>query len=773
MTIPAISALPTAPSRNDPATFSDRADATVSALPTLVTQINATVAAIPAEIEALAIDAAADATAPYTNAAAASAVSAAAARDLSIAAWAASMTPAETLPAISQSLHIGAIVAAKIYDTSKDSDGGAWRKRCQHTSWYSEALGGNRWIGQQASIAAAWTAAGSTTGAVFQASATAGPLTIGKYYAATSGTTATEVFRGVKAEFPAVAAIVAETGRVVIYDMTVPVPAMWMVFKSAATTILYNGASVTCVAALQGVVFAGQSATVGYARIDFLRDHCVTHRYDANGFNFSSVGNRNVGSTALAPGYFGAGTVSQVTNAIAGTVLPGAPVDPATGLPAPTIAVATDGNGTYSTTVLKNDGTVVNVASDSTGTAVSAAFEGRGLKVVRSDGTVYYWNDASLLTTGLAASATLTAASTPALLGTAAKSGVKALASSSGLTLTQRNEATPASSMVAYLTAAYNSGWMVGDVQCCFVAGSSNTVTDRSIKARTLTGSVTTAVAGTSDRYTLTPSGAATCTLGASVANGSLAWAEYVSGVLHYYTADVNGSGNTLTTGTVDGVSGTPSTSVTVASGTALSIASSAVVDLVQATATRISADQAAQMARDHLAIYQSAAASLLAGASSAITALDYDDSTDLLHVGTSTHRSAFRGLTRVSSEATPAGAITSLSASGGAVLTGGTSGYLYQPALLLRDEIKRRDEARRALGKEVVFFDYDAVTSQVAFVLPKGYTTKAVYSAGTLKRLGSTKDYTTSTDGYAETVTFGAAPGNTVWVSIMATSSC
>ena len=25
-----------------------------------------------------------------------------------------------------------------VYDTSKDSDGGAWRSRTQHTSWYNE-----------------------------------------------------------------------------------------------------------------------------------------------------------------------------------------------------------------------------------------------------------------------------------------------------------------------------------------------------------------------------------------------------------------------------------------------------------------------------------------------------------------------------------------------------------------------------------------------------------------------------------------------------------
>jgi len=31
-----------------------------------------------------------------------------------------------------------------VYDTTKDSDGGAWRHRCQHTSWYNEASSANR-----------------------------------------------------------------------------------------------------------------------------------------------------------------------------------------------------------------------------------------------------------------------------------------------------------------------------------------------------------------------------------------------------------------------------------------------------------------------------------------------------------------------------------------------------------------------------------------------------------------------------------------------------
>ena len=69
-----------------------------------------------------------------------------------------------------------------VYDTSKDSDGGAWRKRTQGTSWYNETLN-----------------------------------------------TST---RGSRKEFPAVAVIVAESSQVTIYDGDDPDLPMWMVFNS-------------------------------------------------------------------------------------------------------------------------------------------------------------------------------------------------------------------------------------------------------------------------------------------------------------------------------------------------------------------------------------------------------------------------------------------------------------------------------------------------------------------------------------------------------------
>ncbi len=70
-----------------------------------------------------------------------------------------------------------------VYDTRKDSDGGAWRHRTQNTSWYNE------------------------------------------------GVSAT---RGARKEFPAVAVIVAERNFITIYDGDDPNLSMWMVFNTIA-----------------------------------------------------------------------------------------------------------------------------------------------------------------------------------------------------------------------------------------------------------------------------------------------------------------------------------------------------------------------------------------------------------------------------------------------------------------------------------------------------------------------------------------------------------
>lgn len=195
-------------------------------------------------------------------------------------------------------------------------------------------------------------------------------------------------------------------------------------------------------------------------------------------------------------------------------------------------------------------------------------------------------------------------------------------------------------------------------------------------------------------------------------------------------------------------------------------------IALLRASATVPSSDQIAQIYRDELALFQPGAQCTLDGTSSAVTALAYDDSTELLHVGTSWGRTALHGLVRVESTATSVGAVQSIAAGGGSHLTAGaTAGRFTQPALTLRDELRRKAEAKAAAGREILTLDVDFIAAQTTYTLPYGYTTKNVWAAGAPKRLGSTKDYLVSTDGYRETITFNVSPG-AVWVRIDMTRS-
>jgi len=105
------------------------------------------------------------------------------------------------------------VVDTFIYDTTKDPDGGAWRDKCQNTSWYNEPLN-----------------------------------------------TST---RGKTRGFPAVVLVVAETDKVTLFDATQPDVPMWMVFDKA-------GKVVTSVAILNSVLCIG--TTTGLHRFSFLDD---------------------------------------------------------------------------------------------------------------------------------------------------------------------------------------------------------------------------------------------------------------------------------------------------------------------------------------------------------------------------------------------------------------------------------------------------------------------------------------------------------------------
>jgi hypothetical protein len=87
---------------------------------------------------------------------------------------------------------------------------------------------------------------------------------------------------------------------------------------------------------------------------------------------------------------------------------------------------------------------------------------------------------------------------------------------------------------------------------------------------------------------------------------------------------------------------------------------------LIKWSATAPSPEQIAKIYEDEKVLFQENAQATLYGSSDAVTALAYDDSTELLHVGTSAGRSDFQGLRRINNTTTAVG--SAISASNGLI---------------------------------------------------------------------------------------------------------
>ena len=872
-----------------------------------------------------------------------------------------------TAASINRNIHKGTIVKGIIYDTSKDSDGGAWRKRCQDKSWYTETLGGTNWLGQVSTAALAWAAPGAVPGSYFQNS------TDGLFYQlGASSPTVTQVYRGNVREFPAVVAIIAESSRVVIYDLTQSGAPMWFVAKVTFITSL---------AAMQGRLVVGRGPSVNMLNIEFVKDYL----WSINNLGTTGLVDL-IGSTPVHT-WTGLTSYAQDTsrliasasvNDVALTVLDTAPIDPSTGLPVPTIAVATAGG----VSVIKDDGTVVN--SSHTGNATNLSIAGSLLWTNQVGGVSARLAFKDLL--GIAAAWSFTFVSTPDALvagstttvgagGSRSYGSNAASGSDKGAVLLKNNPATPAKGMVAYITNTYNSGWLPGDSRGAYladttaetVAASGELVTNGTFTTDTsgwtATNSATFVMSGAAGlltngaalngfayqtlttvigksyvvtaNYTKGTSVGGNVNIGNSAGNAALgqsaltatgiAQVTFVATATTTYISLVNASAVSTETSTFDNISvklAEPDRSVkntglvingtltkaAVASGAGLAAytgmntsnyleqpfstnldfstgdfcymgwvynagtdhsiihrgplgvnTGNGVVDiwtyetagqikalfasvqlvlsaasntnhfvayvrtggvlygyvngvlagsiantnsmtlgtsdslyigkgyystglagglldrlaLWRISATAPSADQIAHIYRTELPLFQPNAKCTIDGTSTSVTALAYDDVADELHVGTSWGRSEFKDLLRVASEATTTGAITSISANEGVILTGGTSAKVYAPAMYLRDELRRKDVARKALGRTPVFFDHTATASQTAFVAPKGYTIKALYKNGTMMRETTTGTYwTRSHDGFQETATLSVGASVSDWVSIMCVRS-
>jgi hypothetical protein len=136
-----------------------------------------------------------------------------------------------------------------------------------------------------------------------------------------------------------------------------------------------------------------------------------------------------------------------------------------------------------------------------------------------------------------------------------------------------------------------------------------------------------------------------------SVANNS--WHHCVvtvvgSTISFYINGIFAGSNSTLTLNSLD-----DSIGLRIGLGIDDQFALNGSVSLLRISATAPTAKQIAKIYRDEKVLFQEGAQATLYGSSDAVTALSYDEKTELLHVGTASGRSDFSGLRRINNTTT------------------------------------------------------------------------------------------------------------------------
>jgi hypothetical protein len=417
-----------------------------------------------------------------------------------------------------------------VYDTRKDSDGGAWRKRTQNTSWYNETLG-----------------------------------------------TAT---RGSRREFPAVAVIVAELNTLIIYDGDNPDLPMWMKFERDSSgnsnKFLTGSRTNTAVTAVNGII--AWCDTTDTQILKFIEDAMYLYgtggiyspnTYIANRNNTSVVNFTIIDSSVII--------LDGSCNDVAMTVLPNAPIDPSTGLPIPTIAVATDGG----LSIIKDDGTVVDATpSSSAWYPTSVSTYGRNKFITGTGGAGGYIlpvfdSDTSYNITSTPPSngwlhfrsngtnadifLDLNENPTTTSLPITALSPIGA-GSAKGMNIFDVNDNSHSDSLVAYVTSHYNTGWMHGDCKSALLSDTDTTNITGSEKIANynfaadfstqweVKNSASASYDATNDRVTVT-----TTQIGAGIRLKSASLPTLTNGKRYIMTVDIHSTINAIKFGVVSG----------------------------------------------------------------------------------------------------------------------------------------------------------------------------------------------------------------------------
>ena len=333
-----------------------------------------------------------------------------------------------------------------VYDTSKDSDGGAWRigALAQASSWYNETLN-----------------------------------------------TST---RGSRREFPAVAVIVAEADKVTIYDGDDPSLPMWMVetpLASPTNNFTFwrpGGREVTGIFMTEGVlafsVNSGNSSdgSSGLCWISFTSDRLGRYGEGVLGGGVAT-GVATFDRSSDLPTRNPEELVDRLVNDVAMTVLPDAPIDPATGLPVPTIVVATDGG----VSVITDSGAVYDGVSTNTFAKVFISQDNYLylLETTFADDIQAYGHLGDISADGFFTKAiyweqTINAVRlSDDIINNAAWAGDKISAAAQGirpaLNLVYENRLAYTEGLAAYVSSTYNTGWMNGDIKGAFLSDTDDT----------------------------------------------------------------------------------------------------------------------------------------------------------------------------------------------------------------------------------------------------------------------------------------------------------
>jgi hypothetical protein len=318
-----------------------------------------------------------------------------------------------------------------VYDTRKDSDGGQWRKRTQHTSWYNETLN-----------------------------------------------TAT---RGSRRDFPAVAVLVLETGKLTIYDGDDPDMPMWMIFNTTDGSMLRSGV-MTSIVMMNGEFWVGHDSGSGLHWVNFLKDTArwITASSSYGGFfKKTSIIFRNDAGANYDNNIGGASDVFIAGSSIkdlAMTVLPNAPIDSATGLPVPTVAVATESG----VSVIKDDGTI---ESNSDGYIYAVGFISNDRIAYGHRGGYFYAGRASTIAPirntiqyGYYIHNTIPSFGNSDLdaekITGVGDNNVYAYAQN-GIRRINENITSSTNGMANYITTSYNTGWMHGNIKGAWLSDTS------------------------------------------------------------------------------------------------------------------------------------------------------------------------------------------------------------------------------------------------------------------------------------------------------------